>query len=152
MKRKLVVNSAVNALTALLGCRNGELLESEESKKIIKRVCFEAARAFAMQAQAGSWDDQEKQVWARAGFSRVSPALSARALEEECLRVVKVTAGNISSMLSDVRAGSYTEVDYMNGYLVGLGRSFGLPMTTTTTLLNLVKLRTSIPLDRLIYK
>ena len=152
MKRKLVVNPAVNALTALLGCRNGELLESEESKKIIKRVCFEAARAFAMQAQAESWDNQEKQVWARAGFSRVSPALSARALEEECLRVIKVTAGNISSMLSDVQAGSYTEIDYMNGYLVGLGRSFGLPMTTTTTLLNLVKLRTSIPLDRLFYK
>ncbi|KAI0257200.1 ketopantoate reductase PanE/ApbA C terminal-domain-containing protein [Lactifluus subvellereus] len=154
MKRKLVVNSVVNALTALLGCRNGELLESEESKKIINRVCSEAARAFAMQAQEeqGSWDDQEKQVRARTGFSRVSPALSARALEEECLRVIKVTAGNTSSMLSDVRAGSYTEVEYMNGYLVGLGRSFGLPMTTTTTLLNLVKLRTSIPLDRLIYK
>lgn len=154
MKRKLVVNSVINPLTALLGCRNGDLLESAEARKIINRVCNEAARAFALQAQEeeGSWDDREKQVRIRAGFSRLSPGLAASALEEECLRVIKVTAGNVSSMLSDVRSGSYTEVDYMNGYLVGLGRSFGLPMTTTTTLLNLVKMRMTVPLDRLVYK
>jgi len=40
----------------------------------------------------------------------------------------------------------------MNGYLLGLGRSFGLPMTATATLLNLIKLRTVIPLNRLVYK
>lgn len=154
MKRKLVVNSIVNPLTALLGCRNGDLLESEEFMKIMKRVCFEAAEAFAMQAQQeeGSWNDREKRARIRSGFSRVAPALTARALEEECLRVVKINAGNTSSMLSDVRSGSYTEIDYMAGYLVGLGRPYGLPMTTTTTLLNLVKLRTAIPLDRLTYK
>jgi 2-dehydropantoate 2-reductase len=151
MKRKLVVNSVVNPLTALLGCRNGELLETAEARKILNRICFEAAQAFGMQAQEEG-SDKEKRVKVRMGLSRVSPGLTARALEEECVRVIKVTAGNISSMLSDVRSGSYTEIDYMNGYLIGLGRSFGLPMTTTTTLLNLVKLRTAIPLDRLVYK
>lgn len=154
MKRKLVVNSVVNPLTALLGCRNGDLLEFSETRKIIRRVCGEAARAFAMQAQEeeGSWDDRERRVRILSGFDRVSPGLDAQALEEECVRVIKATAGNISSMLSDIRLGSYTEVDYMNGYLLGLGRSFGLPMTATTTLLNLVKLRTAISLDRIMYK
>lgn len=154
MKRKLVVNSVINPLTALLGCRNGDLLESEESVKIMKRVCFEASEAFAMQSQQeeGTWSDREKRARTRSGFSRVCPALSAPALEEECLRVIRATAGNISSMLSDIQSGSYTEVEYMSGYLVGLGRPFGLPMTTTTTLLNLIKLRTTIPLDRLTYK
>jgi len=153
MKRKLVVNSVVNPLTALLGCRNGDLLESEEFQRIMKRVCFEAAEAFAMQAQQekGPWD-QKQRADIRSGFSRVSPALTSRALEEECLRVLTVTAANISSMLSDVRSGNFTEIDYTAGYLVGLGRSLGLPMITTTTLLNLVKLRTTIPLDCLSYK
>jgi 2-dehydropantoate 2-reductase len=151
MKRKLVVNSVVNPLTALMGCRNGELLETAEARKILSRVCFEAAQAFAMQAQEEG-SDKEKRVKVQKGLSRVSPGLTARALEEECLRVIKVTAGNVSSMLSDVRSGSYTEIDFMNGYLIGLGRSFGLPMVTTTTLMNLVKLRTAIPLDRLVYK
>ncbi|KAN0124838.1 Ketopantoate reductase PanE/ApbA C terminal domain containing protein [Russula decolorans] len=151
MKRKLVVNSVVNPLTALLGCRNGELLETAEARKILNRICFEAAQAFSMQAQEEG-SDEERRVKIRMGLSRVSPGLAARALEEECLRVIKVTAGNISSMLSDVQSGSYTEIDYMNGYLAGLGRPFGLPMTTTTTLLNLIKLRTAIPLDRLVNK
>lgn len=149
MKRKLVVNSVVNPLTALLGCRNGELLETAEAMKILNRVCSEAAHAFSMQAQEEG-SDKEKRVKARMGLSRVSPGLTARALEEECLRVIKLTAGNVSSMLSDIRSGSYTEIDFMNGYLVGLGQSFGLPMTTTTTLMNLIKLRTAIPLDRLV--
>ncbi len=149
MKRKLVVNSVVNPLTALLGCRNGELLETAEARKILYRICSEAASAFAMQAQEEG-SDKEKQAKVQTGLSRVHPGLTARALEEECLRVIKVTAGNMSSMLSDVRSGSYTEIDYMNGYLIGLGRTFGIPMTTTTTLLNLIKLRTTIPLDRLV--
>ena len=149
MKRKLVVNSVVNPLTALMGCRNGELLETVEAGKILNRICSEAAHAFAMEAQEEG-SDKEKRVKVLMGLSRVSPGLSAKALEEECMRVIKVTAGNTSSMLSDVRSGSYTEIEYMNGYLVGLGRSFGLPMTTTATLLNLVKLRTAIPLDRIV--
>ncbi len=151
MKRKLVVNSVINPLTALLGCRNGELLETTEARKILNRICFEAAQAFAMQAQEEG-SEKERRVKVQTGLSRVPPGLTAQALEEECLRVIKVTAGNVSSMLSDVRSGSYTEINYMNGYLIGLGHSFGLPMTTTTTLLNLIKLRTTIPLDRLVYK
>ena len=153
IKRKLVVNSVINPLTALLGCRNGDLLESADARRIINRICFEAAGAFAMQAQEeGSWNVKEKQFRTQTGLSRVSPGLTAPALEEECLRVLKVTAGNISSMLTDVRSGCHTEVDYINGYLVGLGRSFRLPMTTTATLLNLVKLRTAIPLDHIVYR
>ncbi|KAH9178776.1 ketopantoate reductase PanE/ApbA C terminal-domain-containing protein [Lactarius sanguifluus] len=150
MKRKLVVNTVVNPLTALLGCRNGDLLESGESMKIMKPEAF--ARQAQAQQEGGSWNDRDNRARIRSGFSRVSPALSAHALEEECLRVIRINAGNTSSMLSDVRSGSYTEIDYMAGYLVGLGRSFNLPMSTTTTLLNLIKLRTTIPLDCLTYK
>ena len=154
MERKLVVNLVINPLTALLGCRIGDLLESAEARKIVSRVCAEAARAYAMQTQEeeGPWNDREKHVRIRSGSGRVPPGLDAQALEEECLRVMRINVGNISSILSDVRTGSYTEIEYMNGYMLELSRSFGLPMTTTATLLNLVKLRTAIPLDRLIYK
>jgi 2-dehydropantoate 2-reductase len=153
MKRKLVVNSVINPLTALLGCRNGDLLESLESMKIIRRICHEAAQAFAMQTQQdeGLSNDREKRARIQSRLSRLPSALTAEALEEECLRVIRLTAGNISSMLTDVRAGSYTEIDYMNGYLMGLGRSFELPMATTSTLHNLIRLRSALPLDRVVY-
>ena len=52
MKCKLVVNSAINPFTALLGCCNGDLLESAEARKIISRMCVEAARAYSMQAES----------------------------------------------------------------------------------------------------
>jgi len=147
MKRKLVMNSVINPLTARLGCRNGDLLESAEARKIISRGCAEAARAFGMQAQEeeGSQDDREKPVRIRSGSGCVPLGLDTQALEEGCLRVMRVNVGNISSMLSDVRTGSYTEIEYMN-------RWFGLPIMMTETLLNLVKLRTTIPLDHLVYK
>ena len=150
MKRKLVMNSVINPLTALLGCRNGDLLESAEARKFISRGCAEAARAFGMRAQEeeGSQDDREKPVRIRSGSGCVPLGLDtqARALEEECLRVMRVNVGNISSMLSDVRTGSYTEIEYY------MNRWFGLPIMMTATLLNLVKLRTTIPLDHLVYK
>jgi len=120
MKRKLVVNLVINPLTAFLGCRNGDLLESTEARKIVECMCTEAALAYGMQAQEeeGFWNDRERCVRIRSGFSRVPAGLDAQTLEEECPRVMRATAGNISSMLSDVRAGSYTEIEYMNGYLL----------------------------------
>ena len=91
MKRKLVMNSVINPLTALLGCRNGDLLESAERRKIISRVCAEAARAYGMQAQEeeGSQDDREKPVRIRSGSGCVSLGLDTQPLEEECLRVMR---------------------------------------------------------------
>jgi len=123
MKRKLVVNLVINPLTAFLSCRNGDLLESTEARKIVECMCTEAARAYGMQAQEeeGSWDDREKHVRIRSGFGRIPPGLDVQALEEECPRVMRVTAENISSMLSDVRTGCCTEIEYMNDYLLGLG-------------------------------
>ena len=96
MERKLVVNLVINPLTALLGCRIGDLLESAEARKIVSRVCAEAARAYAMQAreEEGLWNDREKHV----RIGRVPLGLDAQALEEECLRVMRVNVGNISSM------------------------------------------------------
>ena len=72
MKSRLIMNSVINPLTLLLGCRNGYLLESAEMRKITLPVCAEAARAYAMQAEEGegSWNDREKGedllgVWSR---------------------------------------------------------------------------------------
>ena len=47
MKHKLVVNSVVNPLMALLGCRNSDLLESAKVRKIIKCVCAGACLCHA---------------------------------------------------------------------------------------------------------
>ena len=63
----------------------------------------------------------------RAALTRLPWALRADALEKEVLRVADATRLNTSSMLQDIRRNRPTEVDYMNGHLVALGRAHGLP-------------------------
>ncbi|KAH7927279.1 2-dehydropantoate 2-reductase [Leucogyrophana mollusca] len=154
MRRKLVVNAVVNPLTAVMGCRNGELFKHDASRRIMHSVCAEAAAVYQAQAEA------EAQAWLdslgpdvdknQVPIGRLPKALKEEQLVREVLRVAKVTGGNISSMLADVRKGRDTEVDFMNGYLIGLGSQYNIPTPTNSTLLNLVKMRGAIPIDQML--
>ncbi|KAH7916413.1 ketopantoate reductase PanE/ApbA C terminal-domain-containing protein [Hygrophoropsis aurantiaca] len=154
MRRKLVVNAVVNPLTALMGCRNGELFKHDASRRIMQNICAEAEAVYQAQAEA------EAQAWLESfgpdvdernvPLGRFPTALNQEQLVREVLRVAQVTGGNISSMCSDVQKGRNTEVDFMNGYLVKLGEQYNIPTPTNNTLLNLVKMRSAIPLDQML--
>lgn len=148
MRRKLVANAVINPLTALMGCRNGDILRTEASRRIMRRVCQEGQDVFAAQlkAETAAWTDNLASTHTAA--VRLPRALTAAMLEKEVQRVVKVTKGNISSMLTDIRLGKATEIGFINGYLLKLGSTYHTPMPATATLLNLVKMRQAIPLDQ----
>ncbi|TFK77387.1 2-dehydropantoate 2-reductase [Pluteus cervinus] len=157
MRRKLVVNSVVNPLTAIMGCRNGDIFLSPSAERIMERVCQEAAGAFSAQIrfETQSWLDnlpleERAEDGERVDIGRIPPGLTKRSLMEEVKRVTEITKGNISSTLSDVRKGRPTEIDYLNGYLLRLGKTYRLPMPCNATLLNLVKMRSAIPLDQML--
>ena len=155
LKRKLVVNSFVNPLTAILGCRNGALLDMPYAGNILQKLCQEAEAVYAKQIQVetSNWiQDMAAQGIDTTDIS-IPPlprALTAESLQEEALRVTEITKANISSMLQDVQRGAYTEVDYINGYLMRLGQKYDVPAKVNTTLLDLVKMRTLVPLDRIL--
>jgi len=153
MRQKLVVNAILNPLTAIMGCRNGDVLHTASSRRIAERVCQEASRVFQTQfkADATSWlgslesagiDSQGVPI------DRMPTVLTKSMLEDEVVRVAHLTKGNISSMLADIRIGKQTEIDFVNGYLLKLGRTYRVDMPATATLLNLVKMRSAIPLDQ----
>jgi 2-dehydropantoate 2-reductase len=153
MRQKLVVNAVINPLTAIMGCRNGDIFTTAASYQIMQQVCQEAADVYAAQIQA------ERRIWLDAWskksasttdppMERIPDALTGPSLEVECLRVAELTKGNVSSMLSDIRKGKGTEIDFLNGYLLNLGSTYNVPMPATATLLNLVKMRTAIPLEQ----
>jgi 2-dehydropantoate 2-reductase len=101
---KLVVNAAINPVTALARRPNAHVVDHPPATQ--------RARALALEAAA---------VAAAAGIELPYPDPSARMLE-----VARVTGANRSSMLQDVERGRPTEIDAINGEVVRLGRRLGV--------------------------
>lgn len=93
---KLVINAAINPLTALLRVPNGTLLERSSARNMMKALALETARVA-----------ESEQV----DLPFADPVAAA---EEVALK----TAANHSSMLQDVLRGAPTEIDAICGAVV----------------------------------
>jgi 2-dehydropantoate 2-reductase len=114
---KLVINSAINPLTALLRVPNGFLAEDEQARGLM----IEAARETADVARA------------------LSITLPYSDAAQRVLEVARATAANQSSMLQDVRRGSPTEIEAINGAVVRYGRQANIPTPINQEFLRLVR-------------
>jgi len=103
--RKLAINCAVNALTVIHDCRNGELLNMAQARQTLASLCTEISTV--LQAIPGA------------------PAMVD--LQAQVDRVLTVTADNVSSTLQDIRRGRPTEIDHLNGYLGELANHHHIP-------------------------
>jgi 2-dehydropantoate 2-reductase len=114
---KLVVNCAINPLTALLRVPNGELLQRPDALALMESAAHEAAAvAVAKKIQLPFSD----------------PAARAR-------QVAQATAANRSSMFQDILRGAMTEIEAINGAVVNAGAKAGVATPVNTTLYRLVK-------------
>lgn len=107
--RKFAVNCAVNALTVLYNCRNGELLDEGPRQQHLNALCDEISALLPALAQAPNADHL------------LTPPLRA-----QVEAVLAATASNVSSTLQDVRLGRPTELAHLNGYLITLAQQAGL--------------------------
>jgi 2-dehydropantoate 2-reductase len=101
---KLVINAAINPLTALLRISNGELL----ARPIVRKMMASLARETADVAAA----------------ERVSLPFSNPVSAAE--DVARKTASNHSSMFQDVRRGAPTEIDAICGAVTKHGEKHGI--------------------------
>ncbi len=116
---KLLVNVAINPLTALTGVPNGRLLEDSELRAILHDVV-------------------------REGLPIVQAHGVTLTLEEAIAQVENVcraTAQNLSSMLQDVHRGRPTEIDFISGPIVREGERLGVPTPLSRLLWQLVRAR-----------
>jgi len=135
MLEKLVINASINPLTALMWCRNGDLIEKRQSYNIISKICIESS---AVILQLGLLDHL------RPALDSAEP-LKARfhpdRLEKAAMDVCWTTSENRSSMLQDIMRGDATEIDYINGYIVRLGKIAAVPTPVNETMVNMIKLK-----------
>jgi 2-dehydropantoate 2-reductase len=124
---KLVISAGINPLTALLDLPNGALVENDAARAALRLAVGEAAA-----------------IVGRVGIPLPYPDAVARA-EEVC----RATAANLSSMLQDVRRGSRTEIDAINGVLVCSAEAAGLAAPVNRMLWHLVRAREGPKGDRL---
>jgi len=101
---KLVINAAINPLTALLRIPNGELLQRPAAHKMMSVLAQEAAAVATAQGIHLPFED------------------AVRAAEE----VARKTAANHSSMFQDIRRGAPTEIDAICGVITKTGEKIGV--------------------------
>jgi 2-dehydropantoate 2-reductase len=102
---KLVVNAAINPLTALLRVPNGELLNRPSARLVMKSLASEAAAVAYAQGIRLPFED---------------PVDAAES-------VARRTATNHSSMFQDVQRGAPTEIDAICGAVTRTGKKAGIP-------------------------
>ena len=142
---KLIINSLINPLTAVIRCMNGHLFEqpAPELKKLMDMLVEEASQILQALAQHPSSEDILTGVDAApdAGLSKEAlvERFSAPRLNAMLQRVGEKVKENRSSMCQDVMAGKQTEVREFNGWLVQMAEFLGLEAPNHKKLCELVE-------------
>lgn len=102
---KLLVNAAINPLTALYRVENGALVENESFQRNLWRLFEEAFSVLGLQDREAHW--------------------------QKLLQVCRNTGQNRSSMLRDIETGRQTEMDAISGYLLQEGTIKGMALPYT---------------------
>ena len=91
LKEKLIINAAINPLTALFDIPNGTIASNEHIRLLAESLCKEAADALDLDSETA--------------FQRV-------------LETARNTKENTSSMRADILAGQKTENEAISGYIL----------------------------------
>lgn len=110
--RKAIINSAINGLTSILKCKNGELIKY---KNLVKEIC-----------------DEGSMVARKEGFT-IENAF------EKTMEVIERTADNYSSMLQDIMKGKKTEVEEINGEIAKVANKHGIKACYNIFLTKMIK-------------
>lgn len=114
--QKLLINAVINPLTAIYDTTNGDLPRHPSRLKLMQALLAESLSilsADGMKLEGDGW--------------------------QLVMQVCQATAANVSSMLSDVRAGRQTEIDWINGGISALARRRGMPSPLNDAVTALVK-------------
>ena len=110
---KLAINCAINPLTAIHNCKNGDLAQSQY-RQVLTEICEEFSQV-ANKALVNTTNNQ---------------AFNSQALLAQCLDVIAATADNYSSMHQDVHHRRTSEIDYITGFVINQAKALNLSVPT----------------------
>ncbi len=112
--KKLIVNCVINPLTVILQVRNNEIMVDSlrEIRHRIIQECIAVSQAEGIGFQSNLEECIERKI---AGYT------------------------NYSSMYQDIVKRKKTEIDFLNGKVVELGKKHGIPTPVNEALVGLIK-------------
>jgi 2-dehydropantoate 2-reductase len=119
---KLIINAAINPITALLDVPNGRLLHLPDARQLMSRLAAET------ESVAGALGIQ------------LPFANAMRQIEN----VLQSTAENSSSMRQDLGRGAPTEIDAINGAITRYGEACGVATPYNRAIWHLVRARAAM--------
>lgn len=122
---KTLYNSALNPLGAIAGVPYGALTDPH-AWAIVTAIVREAYRVVEAEGVALPWETADAYL--------------------EYLRTAQLpaTAAHHSSMLQDLTLGRRTEIDFLNGAVVDLGRRHGIDVPYNTCITELIRFREQV--------
>lgn len=115
--RKALINIGINAFGALTGLPNGKLVEVQALSSLITATVTEAI-----------------QIAQKMGI----PLVDQFNYTQSVFDVIEATAKNRNSMLQDIEKGKSTEINFLNGKIVGYAKKLGLQVPLNEMLSSLI--------------
>ncbi|KAE8379224.1 2-dehydropantoate 2-reductase [Aspergillus bertholletiae] len=122
---KLAMNCVINPLTAIMNCKNGELLYNYSFTRIMRLLLAEISSVICALPELQ-------------GVPGIESRFSPERLRMMVTQLANKTAKNHSSMLQDVLSRNTTEIEYMNGYIVRRGEELGIKCVVNYMMKHLV--------------
>lgn len=110
---KLAFQAVIHPLTVLLDCPNGGLNKNHPASRVIKLLLAEISLVIRSLPELQ-------------GIPNVNMRFSPNRLVSLTHGIADATTGHISSMLKEVRNGTFTDINYINGYIVRRGEEMGI--------------------------
>jgi 2-dehydropantoate 2-reductase len=132
---KLCANAMGNPVTAMSGLGSFEIVSSEVGRAITIHLAGESARVgLALGYRVPKFNGETVERWAdctrRETWGQLDTMLTPKSETDRNWR---------ASMAQDIAKGRPTEIDYMNGHVVGQGKAAGVPTPVSVATVEMVK-------------
>lgn len=134
---KLAVRAVIDPLTTLYACTNGELLRNHRARSMTRLLLEEISQVLLSLPELD-------------GLQSTSTRFDRVQLKSLTSSILFHSSNERSLMLRDVEAARKTDVDFINGYIVGRGRELGIPCPTNSAMIYSVKGKLATMINRVV--